>query len=589
MTAKRRGPTPHDPVGSARNLNQLWAGLLIEEFVRHGVRHAFLAPGSRSTPLALAAASHPQIDLAVHFDERGIGFAALGCARATGGPALVITTSGTAVANLLPAIVEASLEQIPMLVLTGDRPPELRDNAANQSIDQVKLFGAYVRWFADLPCPTAEISPRYVLTTAATAIQHAASGPVHLNCQFREPLAPVPQEFDRARIAADLGTWPARTTPWTQVAASATAQSLSPLVDDLAAAPARRGLLVAAGGLSPADTTQIRRLGEHFRWPILADLRSGLRGTEVISFADHALLAKSFADGQKPDVVLQFGARLVSKRIQQWIDAAAPRVYGVIHSGTARIDPGHTVTHRWNGNPGVAATMLRAVLRPCPAAWSARWRAADRTVATVLARELPRHGLSEPWIARSVSRLLPARHALVAASSMPVRDLETFAAFRRPTRVVANRGASGIDGTVATAAGVARGGGRPVTLLIGDLSLLHDLNSLALLKDARHPVVIVAINNDGGGIFSFLPVAAHPDHFERCFGTPHGLAFEAAADQFGLTYIHPETQAEFVAAYRAAAAGKGSTLIEVRTRRDENLAVHRAVQAAVVDALERAQ
>lgn len=584
----------------APNLNHLWAQLLIEELIRNGVTRFFVAPGSRSAPLALAVAHrahdataarrHKRGDVAppslhTHFDERGLAFAALGCARATGVPAAVITTSGTAVANLLPAVIEASMERVPMILLTADRPPELRDCGANQSIDQVGIFGGYVRWFFDVPCPDGRISPRFVLTTVDHAVARAASGPVHLNCAFREPLAPSREAFDRKGVDADIRAWRKSGAPLTVHASPSRRTSFGPLLEVLRRRKKLRGLILAAGLPRSADAEAVRELAAAAGWPVLADIRSGVG--DAIGRADQLLLSAKFARRFLPEVVLQFGARPVSKRIQEWLDRSRPGVYAVVSDGADRLDAGLCVTHRWPADAAWACRTLRPVLRDTGnAAWLRRWQAADRTALSEIADTLGRHPLSEPWIANAVTLFSPPGQRLVFASSMPVRDAEMYGV-RGDVAATANRGASGIDGTIATAYGVAVGAGAPVTVVTGDLSLLHDLNSLALFRAASRPFVIVAINNDGGAIFSFLPVAKFPQHFEEVFATPHGLGFAKAAEVFGIAYENPTTAKAFESAYRSACQLNGATLIEVRTNREENLRIHREMQDAVRKAVDR--
>ncbi len=573
----------------APNLNHLWAQLMIEELIRNGVTHFFVAPGSRSSPLALAVAGNPRAQMTVHFDERGLAFAALGCARATGILAVVITTSGTAVANLFPAVVEASMDHVPMILLTGDRPPELRDCGANQAIDQVKIFGDYVRWFFDVPCPDEKISPRFVLTTIDQAVARSASGPVHLNCQFREPLAPLPSRFDRKKIVDELQGWLTSSKRFTDYASTPQANCPIPLLDALQSGIKGKGLIVVGSLAGWWELEPVMQLAQQLGWPVVADIRSGLRGIRhVVNRADHLLLSERFKRTYKPEIVLQFGSRLVSKRIQQWIDSVRPRIYALISPGLDRLDAGMSVTHRWAWDFGSVCRSLQEDLpRAGKTKWMKSWQQADATAEKALGLSLAEFPLSEPWISNTVTALAPCDQILFFASSMPVRDAEMFAPRTRVDRVLANRGASGIDGTVATACGACFGSERPVTLVIGDLALLHDLNSLALVRETKKPFVIVAINNDGGAIFSFLPVAQFPKHFEKVFGTPHGLGFKSAAEMFGIAYENPTTAKDFELAYRDACGRNGATLIEVRTNREENLRIHREIQDAARKAVDR--
>ena len=582
----------------APNINHVWARLLIEELVRGGVTLFCCAPGSRSTPLTATVAQHPQAQHVMHTDERGAAFMALGYGRAADRPAALVTTSGTAVANALPAVVEASLDHVPMLLLTADRPPELRDTGANQTVDQVKLFGDYVRWFFDLPAPTTEIAPEVVLTASAQAAYRARrppAGPVHLNCMFREPLAPEADGGDYADYTAGLAAWQERARPYTTYSAPARAadgravQALSG-----ALAGVRRGLVVA-GRLDAEDEAQAAlRLARRLGWPLLPDVTSRLRlgpvaeGDPRIPYYDQLLAIETFAEAHAPAAVLHLGGRALSKRLRLFLKKHRPAPYVVVRNGPERLDPDHRVTQHIETD---VAAFARAFAAHLPAGekalmpWQAAWRRASQQAARVLgAFDAESDALSEPLVARLLARHVPQEHGLCLASSMPVRDVNRYAASGGASvPVISNRGASGIDGTVATAAGFARGLGRPVTLLLGDLAALHDLNALSLLRGV--PVVAVIINNDGGGIFSFLPIARHADVFEPNFATPHGRSFEHAAALFDLPYARPGSPAAFTEAYRAACARDASVLIEVATDRAENRVLHEQLEARIAAAL----
>lgn len=573
--------------------NRLWAYLVVEELVRNGVDFFCVAPGSRSTPLVAALVENPKAKSLVHFDERGTAFAALGYARATGRPAAWITTSGTAVANGLPAVVEASTDGVPMLCLTADRPPELRQTGANQTIVQPDIFGDYVRWSFDLPAPDLSVDPASVLTTVDQAVyraRRAPRGPVHLNLMFREPF--LPDLEDEGEPVSGPVAWQGSGAPYTRYAAT------KPVVDGEeverlwdALRPVRRGLVVAGRLESRGRGEAVARLAEALGWPLLADVGSQVRlgsGTAGRIACYDALLADGrFRETHEPQAVIHFGGRALSKRLEQTLTRVAPDPYAVVRESPVRLDPGHRATHSVESDVvGLCSALEDAAKKRPPAAepgWAAGWREASERAGAVLDRRLAgMEELGEPFVARLVSRHIPDGHGLVLANSMPVRDMDTFAATDGPSvPVAANRGASGIDGTVATAAGYARGLGRPVTLVIGDLALLHDLNSLAMLRDL--PVVVVALNNDGGGIFSFLPVVRREELFEPYFGTPHGLGFEAAATMFGLGYARPGTAPEFLEAYRAACSRASSTVIEVRTDRAANVALHRDLLGGVGD------
>lgn len=585
---------PHLPTSprleNAPNLNRFWADLLVEELVRGGAAMFFLAPGSRSTPLVTAVAAHPTARYRVHVDERGSAFAALGWARATGQPAVWITTSGTAVANGLPAVVEASVDGVPLIALTADRPPELRDTGANQTIPQPDLFAPYVRWRTDLPAPSADVDPAFVLTTAAHALFRARSGPVHLNAMFREPLGPEPDGVALPDLPA---RWPDGDASFTRHAPDfgPSPEALRGTAERLARV--RRGVIVAGRLAAPEAADAAHVLAETLGWPLLPDIESGLRtGPDAPApFYDLALASEAFREAARPEVVVYLGRRATSKRLAQWL-AASDATQIVVRPGPERFDPDHRVAERHVAEPGAWCRALTAALpavREADPSYRALWQTASDAVGHTLADRLYR--LTEPLAARLTVASVKPGEGLVLAASMPIRDADMFAApGGAVVRTVANRGASGIDGTVATAAGFADGLGAPVTLLLGDLALLHDLNSLMLLRDgldgSRPPVSVVVVNNDGGGIFHFLPIARQAEAavFEPLFGTPHGLTFEAAARLFGLPYHAPTTPE----ALTEALAAPGPKLVEVCTERVANRALHAELVAACTAAVDAA-
>jgi 2-succinyl-5-enolpyruvyl-6-hydroxy-3-cyclohexene-1-carboxylate synthase len=574
--------------------NRLWADLIVEELTRTGVDFFCVAPGSRSTPLVAALASNPKAKNLVHFDERGAAFAALGYARASGRPAAWITTSGTAVANGLPAVVEAATDAVPMILLTADRPPELRETGANQTVVQPDIFGGYVRWSFDLPAPEPNLNPAMVLTTVDQAVyraRRAPKGPVHLNLMFREPFLPDPEEHLDEELPAPP-RWRESREPYSRYAATRPAVDPDE-VEHLAEAlrPVKRGLVVAGRLGSREQGEAALRLAASLRWPLLPDVgsqvRLGIHSKSLVAYHDALLASEPFKETNAPEAVLHVGGRALSKRLEQFLARSRPDPYVVVRENPFRLDPGHQVTHSVEADVVSFCDALARVAgggSSVDPAWTAGWHEASGRVGVYLDRLFAgTDELNEPLVARLISRHIPEGHGLCVASSMPIRDVDTFAATDGAVvPVAANRGASGIDGTVATAAGFALGSGLPITLLIGDLALLHDLNSLAMLREL--PVVVVVLNNDGGAIFSFLPVARHKEFFEPYFGTPQGVSFEGAAKMFGLAYELPRTTEEFVGAYSAAVARSAPTLIEVRTDREENVALHRNLLSKISEA-----
>lgn len=583
------------PISKAPNLNHCWSGLIVEELLRCGVSGFVLSPGSRSTPLTLAVASNPRAPHLVHYDERGAAFYALGRAKALNRPVALVCTSGSAVANYWPAVVEAATNGVPLVVVTADRPPELLHCGANQAIDQTRIFGAHVRASVELPCPDAAIPAAYLLGTVNDACHRAvgpAPGPVHINCAFREPLAPEPDGVDLAAWLSPVDAWVKGDAPFTSRVETLLMPDADAVIDLLS--PHANGAIVAGELRSDEDRLQVLRLAELLGWPVLPDFTSGLRlgepSPQVLHHYDTLLLSDAFRARFRPEFVLHVGGRVVSKRLAQHLAQLRP-VLAHVDAHPARLDPGHQVTHRIVAPVGVACAVMADALAgtTSPSNWAAPLFAANSAVARLLEEVLESGAMTEPTVAHLLAKLRPEGSLLFAGNSLPVRELDSYAsaagAWGSDT---ANRGASGIDGNIATAAGYADALARPATLLLGDLTTLHDLNSLALLRGKRAPTVVVVINNDGGGIFSFLPVAKHAEHFEACFGTPHGMNFEHAARQFGLEYVRPRRLDAFRDEYRHAMEEPCATMIEVCTQRDENLRAQRSLQeriAAVVESV----
>jgi len=589
-------------------IGQMWAELLVEELVRHGVTTFFASPGSRSTPLVVAAGRNARATVHMHFDERGSAFMALGHARMTGRAAAWLTTSGTALANGHPAAVEARLERLPMILLTADRPPELRDTSANQTIRQVGMFGEDVVWSFDMPVPTRAIAPSFVLTTVAEAVRRSADGPVHLNCMFREPLFDGDAERLPPHEPDALAAWRAGSSPWTTLALPDAAAGLGAVRTHMKAlfAASRRPLLllgrmpVYGRAVLPTESQKGDRAPA--AWPVLADIASQYRtldlgavGTPVIHY-DAILHDRDRWSALAPDMVVQLGRPPVSKRWQQFLEATRPGAVVVVDDAAQRIDPGHLVTHRFTASPHALLAALAeeapAFRVPADMSWAARWAALERAARERIAGLLDgdtssSHApLTEQGCVRTVIDAMgETRQPLVLGNSLPIRHADTFTR-PMPARqaVVVNRGASGIDGQVSTAIGAAQATGARAVLLLGDLTLLHDLNALAA---ARH-VTIVVLNNDGGGIFSWLPVAAAEDVFTPLFATPHGFSFRAAADMFGLSYEAPESLSGVTEAVRRGMAADGGVLVEVRAQRAATIDEQKDLLASVTRGLRAA-
>jgi 2-succinyl-5-enolpyruvyl-6-hydroxy-3-cyclohexene-1-carboxylate synthase len=565
----------------AENAGRAFALVVVDELVRHGVEHAVLAPGSRSTPLALAFAEDDRIRLHVRIDERSAAFFALGVARATGRPVPILCTSGTATAHFHAAVLEADQSRVPLLVLTADRPPELRGVGANQTVDQTQLYGAAVRWFCDAGVPEARAdSVRYwrSLISRACATARGSSGgpagPVHLNLPLREPLVAVD---DGVGFPYPLDGRP-EGQAWTSSARAASDVPLE-LADILG--QATRGVVVAGDGLSGHEAEGLLTFAERRRWPVIAEPHSNARrGLNALHSTD-ALLSGPFADRFRPDLVVVAGRVGLSRALLGWLGGV---VHVVVDRDGAWTDPTRTAAAIFRADVAGLAT---AAGPEVDESWLSSWTQSSAAAAAAIDRILDETpGLTEPRVARDVAATLPTGSALVVASSMPIRDLDATMQPRDGLRIVANRGVSGIDGFVSTALGVAtcHQAGRTVALA-GDLSILHDVNGF--LADDRPDLTFVVINNDGGGIFSLLPQSAIEDQraFETLFGTPHGIDFPQLAAAYHLSHHEVKDADQLNAAL--AEPPRGIRLVEVRTDRRDNAALHQQLRGAAQAAVAR--
>lgn len=554
--------------------------LLVDELARAGMRHACITPGSRSTPLALALERHPAVTVHVHIDERSSSYFALGIARATGLPVVAACSSGTAVANHLPAVVEASMARLPLIVLTADRPPELHDAGANQTIDQTRMFGVYTRWFADAGVPAeGEDAARYWRSLGARAAALALSPPprpVHINLPYREPLVP-----EGATVSLGDAT-PGRQdgAPWHGAVSSQ--QPLDPadvaaLRDVLGRAP--RVAVVAGGTRRPA--ARLARLCADVGWPLLAEPASNIRRPHASLAAAELLVADApFRDAHRADLVVRVGAAPTTRAMQAFVAQAGRLV--VVDPDHIDLDPTRSAELSLRVDPDVLADALRHAGRPRPSdAWRKSWAGPDAAVRAGV-DELLDAG-DEPFegrIARDVAAYAGDGGALFAGSSMPVRDLAVYMAPHETLRVLANRGASGIDGSVSSALGIAAVT-QPAVALIGDLALLHDASALLWSTRGSARLTVVVIDNDGGGIFNLLPQASALPHeeFERLFGTPHGsgVDLESFARAAGAGYQRVTAAHELHAAMASTRSATGVQLIHVIVDRARS-----AVQRAAV-------
>ncbi len=573
----------------APNLNQLWANLIIEEMIRAGVGHFVVAPGSRSAPLAAAAFRNPRAAVQVHFDERGAAFMALGCGRA-GKPAAVICTSGSAVANCLPAVVEAKSSALPLAVLSADRPPELQSCGANQTMEQPRLFGRFVFAEESLPCPDLAVPPEALLTKVDALMAQCCvvgRGPVHMNCMFREPLAPI--QVDVPGIdgyVEGLDGWSRGALPYARWMSPNVGLSMEQ-VRDLASrlAGVRHGLLLIGRLHCEEERAASLALAEVLGWPVFADVASGCRPAvplkNGVPHYDLLLRSERFREACAPECVLHLGDAFVSKRLQERLAWVRPEYIHVSPRSENR-DPLHRATRRYQADIVEICRLLTAALsrREDEPAYLAPYVKAEACAREYMAARLDDCAAwDELHIAGRVGACMKAEETLYLGNSMPVRDMDMALHGCAAADIHANRGVSGIDGNIATAAGMAWASGRPVTAVVGDVAALHDMNSLSLLSRLDAPVTLVIVNNGGGGIFSFLPIAEHQDLFGPCFVNPHAYGFEQLAAMFGLHWEKASSAAEFEAALAAGAVSRGSRVIEARVDREVNVSAHQACWA----------
>ncbi|HEY7830073.1 MAG TPA: 2-succinyl-5-enolpyruvyl-6-hydroxy-3-cyclohexene-1-carboxylic-acid synthase [Solirubrobacteraceae bacterium] len=571
----------------------LLLNVFVDELARCGMRAACTSPGSRSTPLVLALAHESRLECYSHIDERCAGFFALGLAKTSGLPVAVACTSGTAAAELLPAAIEAHEAGVPLLLLTADRPPELRESGAGQTIDQIKLYGDAAKWFFEVG--NHEATPerlRWMRTLACRAYWCALEGrpgAVHLNFPLREPLVsdePLPAEQSaRAHGQPYVGRPPARL---------ATPEGMEMLSEFVTSG--KRGVLVAG------RHERLTPLGEAAAafctaagWPLLAEPLSGARrGEAAVAHYDALLRDESFAADMRPDMVLRVGDLPTSKPLRAWLAGLGEVPQTILDPEGGWRDPDAVLSCSLALEPAAALWQLSDSAPPADPDWLSKWHSADELAAEAILGALGVAGLSEPVVAAELGVLLPAEATLFVASSMPVRDIESFWPVRAdPPRVLCNRGANGIDGTVSSAFGAAAASNGPVVLLIGDVALAYDIGGLLAHRRLDLDLTIVLLDNQGGGIFDFLPVARsqtalRDDVYTTHISTPTGLDFAKAAELYGFGHERVDDLFAFRAALERCfedGPDRGANIVEVRTERAANVELHRQLWEAVAGAL----
>jgi 2-succinyl-5-enolpyruvyl-6-hydroxy-3-cyclohexene-1-carboxylate synthase len=551
-----------------------FCAVIVDGWISQGVRHAMIAPGSRSTPLALAIVARTEIHVEVFHDERSAAFAALGVGLATGQPAVLLCTSGTAAAHFHAAVIESSLSHVPLLVVTADRPPELKDVGAPQTIDQTKLYGGAVRWFHDPGVADIAASGSWhsLARQSYASTVGVNSGPVHLNLPFREPLAGKAIELSsdqpiRAQILGSIGL------------------SDSEIQQAVALLENRKGIIIAGRGCG--DASAISELAVSLGWPVLADSRSGCQGiSESVVHFDSLIRCQAFVEKHVPEVVLRIGESPSSKVLNQYVTKS--RAFQVhVSAFENTFDADSQVSMHISCDP---TTFCRGISRLIKAASDpnhlSQWVSADQKARAIIAKEFAssKNALSAPQVAFVSRASLSTGDNLFVSSSMPVRDLEWFGGDCSLLHVFSNRGANGIDGVIASAIGVAIATRQKTLVLLGDVAFLHDSSSLTALADRDVDLKIVVTDNDGGGIFHYLPQAeiVSEQVFEKLFGTPHQTDLVRLAQAHRLATFDCDSVEQLQKSLSTA----GSCVIRVRTDRVSEVAIHQQLHELVSSAIQ---
>lgn len=566
-------------MSSVSTFNRCWSKVILESLTRYGVKHICIAPGSRSTPLTLEAVrlqDKGKLQCHTHFDERGLGFFALGLAKSTHSPVVVIVTSGTAAANLYPAIIEARQTSVNLIILTADRPAELLECGANQAILQENMFAQYPVASINLPRPSQDYSVKWLISTLDQACyqQQAQSGVVHINVPFAEPLYDAQiEEIDRHPWLTMAQRWLVNKQPWIEHQCAQQEVMMHERWDEWRT---KKGIVVV-GKLPQSQAMGIKQWADTIGWVLLTDIQSNVEAS--LPYADIWLANKTVREKLlQADIVLQFGSRFVSKRINQFL-AAFKGEYWLIDESSQRLDPYHHQQTRFHAKP-------HHWLRSHPALRQKPWLLEPLALSNFCASFIEQQvggGLNEAAIAHHIERLLPKNCALFLGNSLFVRLVDALAKLSDGYPVYTNRGASGIDGLLATAAGVGIGGNQPIAIVLGDMSALYDINSLALFKRVTQPTVIFVINNNGGAIFDMLPVEA--DVKNAFYRLPHQAEFSQAAAMFDIKYARPYTWADLGSVLKQAYSRKEATLVEIKVGPSDGSQVYKHLIEQITNAV----
>ncbi len=548
---------------------------MVASLVQAGVENVVVSPGSRSTPLAYAVASTKEVNMYRQVDERSAAFFALGLAKATAKPVVLLCTSGTAAANYFPAIVEASYARVPLIVLTADRPHELREVGAPQAINQLNLYGSHVKWNVDFPLadgadPTLPLIERHLARAVAIATS-APFGPVHINVPFREPLL--------IDLQNELPTVTFKHSSMGQLTPTlANQQELSSILQ-----LTKRGFIIIGELALGTDLSIVWEFVRQLKWPVLVESLSNMRASVpedclpyIVTTYDAIMKSEDFKALVQPDTVLRIGAQPVSKFIMQFITKSQPNAYVIIDEDPMFRDATGVSTHFIHATIGQWLTQLAINDTALEETYLAKWQNANE-LASISIEQYSEVEKDEGAIVSRLLKMIPDGSDIFVSSSMPVRDIDTFLlATLKDLRIFANRGTNGIDGVVSTAMGFSQGNKRKTYLLIGDLAFLHDVNGLIASRYQKCNLTILVMNNDGGGIFSYLPQSTVEDHYEDLFGTPTALEFRDIAHMYEMDYVRVETISELSEKF-STKQHHPLRLVEIFTDRTENVNAHRAL------------
>lgn len=552
---------------STSTFNRRWATVILEALTRHGVRHICIAPGSRSTPLTLAAADNCNLIHHTHFDERGLGHLALGLAKASGEPVAIIVTSGTAVANLYPAVIEAGLTGEKLILLTADRPPELIDCGANQAIRQAGIFSTHPTAALNLPKPSPETPAKWLVSSIDLLIGQQRGGALHINCPFAEPLY---GELDDSGLVwqESLGDWWQDDKPWLLAAE----EHHAALQHDWGAWQCKKGVVIA-GRMSPQEGKRLADWAQTLGWPVIGDVLS--QTGQPLPCAD-LWLANPRAQAllNQAQIVIQFGSSLTGKRLLQWQANCQPQEFWLVDPLIGRLDPAHHRGRRLTAN-------ISEWLERHPAEQHAPWAEALTALSETAWHhvETATQTFGEAQLAHRLPELLPEQGQVFVGNSLVVRLVDAFARMPQGYPVLSNRGASGIDGLISTTAGVQRASGRPTLAIVGDLSALYDLNALALLRHVTAPLVLIVVNNNGGQIFSLLPTPVSGR--ERFYCMPQDVSFKHGAAMFGLEYRNPASWQALKTAVSEGWNRSQTTVVEINVPSTDGTETLQRLLAAV--------